>query len=185
MMSASLTILALLALLAQAPAPAPPVNPRTETIAALRALAASARWDELDARVQAFGPDDRIWEPLPPVIYSAAIARQDLPGGIATLSPVANPTAAPSIKAAALIVVGRAYRREGNSDAAIRALEQARDAVPATPQAETATGLIYEIKFLSPGLQAPAIDARARNGRPISLARLRGQSAVLVFWGTT
>ena len=47
MMPLSPAILTLSGLLAQAPALA--VDPRTETIAAVRALAANARWDELAA----------------------------------------------------------------------------------------------------------------------------------------
>jgi len=46
-------------------------------------------------------------------------------------------------------------------------------------------GLIYEIKFLSVGLPAPAVEGQTRSGRTISLASLRGKAVVLVFWGTT
>ena len=35
------------------------------------------------------------------------------------------------------------------------------------------------------GLPAPPISAKARNGRTISLAALRGKPVVLVFWGTS
>ena len=48
-----------------------------------------------------------------------------------------------------------------------------------------AAGLIYEITYLRPGLPAPAINTKARNGRTFDLAALRGKPAVLVFWGTT
>jgi hypothetical protein len=181
------SLIAFLALSATlfAQAPAQNVDSRTATIAALRTLVTDQRWDELDARIESFPPDDPLWERLPPVIYQAGIERNDLPAVIATLSRIANATTSPSIRAAALLVVGRAHRREGNRAAATQALEQARDAVPGAPLAEEAAGVIYEIEHLSPGLLAPPITATARDGGTISPASLRGRPVVLVFWGTT
>ena len=83
------------------------------------------------------------------------------------------------------LIVGRAYRRQGDLAAATRALEAAKGASPGTPYAEEADGLIYEIKVLSVGLPAPAVEGKTRSGRTISLASLRGKAVVLVFWGTT
>ena len=82
-------------------------------------------------------------------------------------------------------MVARAYRRQSDKDAASRALEAAKAAAPRTPFAEEADGLLYEIAHLSIGVPAPPISGTARNGRAISLAALRGQPVVLVFWGTT
>jgi hypothetical protein len=64
-------------------------------------------------------------------------------------------------------------------------LQEAKAAAPGTPYAEEAIGLIYEIEHLAVGMAAPAISAKARNGRTVSLSALRGKPVVLVFWGTT
>ena len=154
------------------------------TVTAVRQLASAKSWDAFDARVESIPPDDPAWERLPQVVYQAGIERKDLPSVIDRLARVAGATTSPAIKASAFIVIGRAYRRQGDLTAATSALERAA-AAPGTPAAEQATGIIYEITHLSPGLQAPPIDARARNGRSISLAALRGRPVVLVFWGTS
>ena len=78
------------------------------------------------------------------------------------------------------------HRRQGDLPAARRTLEEARAAAPGTPQAEEAEGLIYEIKFLSAGLPAPAIAGKPRNARrAISLDSFRGKPVILVFWAST
>jgi hypothetical protein len=151
----------------------------------IRLLTQEKMWNQSDARIESLTADDPAWERLPSVIYSDGVARNDLPPVISRLSRLAASTTQSSIKAAALIVVARAYRRQGDLAAATRALEDAKAAAPDSPSAEEATGLIYEIAHLSPGLPAPPIVAKARNGRTVSLAALRGKPVVLVFWGTT
>ena len=145
----------------------------------------AALWDRADARVESLGFDDPAWERVAAAVYSAGIANKDLPSAIGKLSRAAESTTKPSIKSAALLALGRAYRRQGDNDAAVRSLEAAKAAAPGTPPAEEADGLLYEIAHLSVGLPAPAISAKARNGRTVSLAALRGKPVVLVFWGTT
>jgi hypothetical protein len=154
-------------------------------VEAIRILTQARRWDDVEARAAALPPDDGAWKRLPAVLYEAAIARNDLPSVISRLSQLAESTTEHSIKASALIVVGRAYRRLGDRPAAERSLQRARDAAPGTPSAEQADGLLYEVTHLSPGMPAPPISGRARSGRPVSLAALRGKPVVLVFWGTT
>lgn len=151
----------------------------------IRLLANAKLYDQADARIESLGVDDAAWERLPSVIYSAGIARQDLPSVVARLSRVAASATKPSIKAASLMIVGRVHRRQGDSAAAVRVLQEAKVAAPGTPYAEEATGLIYEIEHLAVGMAAPAISAKARNGRTVSLSALRGKPVVLVFWGTT
>jgi len=165
-------------------APAPAQAPST-TVDAVRALVTAQGWDEIDARIQQVEADDPAWPRLAPVVYQAGIARNDLPWVVERLSHVAATTTNTSIKAASLIIVARAYRRLNNREAATRALETARAAAPATPYAEEATGLIYEIEHLSVGMAAPAFVAKARKGSTVNLAQLRGKPVVLVFWGTT
>ena len=164
--------------------------PRTEAAAlataeAVRLLGRAGLWDRAHARVESLDADDAGWERLPSVIYEAGIARQDLPSAITRLSRAATATSSPSIKAAALVAIGRAYRRQGDNAAATQALETARAAAPGTPRAEEADGLIYEIAHLSPGLLAPPVTGKARNGRTVNLRDYRGRAVVLVFWGTT
>ena len=152
---------------------------------AVRLLVRAELWDRAHARIDSLAVDDPAWPRVAPVVYSEGIAHKDLPYAIEKLSRVAASTPHPSIKAPVLVVVGRVYRRQGDKDAATRALEAAKAAAPGTPVAEEADGLLYEITHLSIGLPAPPISGRARNGRAISLAALRGKPVVLVFWGTT
>lgn len=166
-------------------AQAAPAQDPAATVSAARALVNEQSWTDLDARLAAIPPDDAAWERLPAVVYSAGIARNDLPGVVDRLTRLAAATTSPSIKASALIVIGRAHRRQGDMDAATKALERAKAAAPGSSYAEDAAGLIYEIRYVRPGLTAPSIVTTARDGRAFDLATLRGKPAVLVFWGTT
>ncbi len=152
---------------------------------AVRLLVRAELWDRAHARIDSLAPDDLAWPRVAPVVYSEGIARKDLPYAIEKLSRVAASTSNASIKAPVLVVVARAYRRQGDKDAATRALEAAMAASPGTPVAEEAEGLLYEIAHLSIGLPAPPIAGKARSGRAISLAALRGKPVVLVFWAST
>ena len=155
------------------------------TVEAVRLLSRAELWDRAHARTASIDVDDPAWQRLASVIYEEGVARKDLAYTMATLSATAQSTRVPAIKAAALVILGRAYRRQGDKDAATRSLEAAKVAAPATTYAEEADGLIYEIAHLSVGLQAPAIDATTRDGRRVTLADFRGKPVVLVFWGTT
>ena len=155
------------------------------TVAAARQLVSTKAWAELDHTLATLSPDDPAWEKLPAIIYQGGVTRNDLPWVLDRLSRVAALTSNGSIKASALIAVGRAYRRQGDEGSATRSLEQAKTAAPGTSYAEEAEGLLYDIQHLSVGRPAPPISAKARNGRNISLAALRGKAVVLVFWGTT
>ena len=165
-------------------------DPRTDAgaraaVEAVRLLTQAEMWPRADARVDSLPPDDPAWEGLPWVLYEAGIKRKDLPSVIAKLSRAAESAPKPTTKAAALMIIGRAYRRQGDLAAATRSLEASRAAAPESTYAEESKGIIYEIEYLSPGKAAPAISTSARNGRPVSLAALRGRPVVLVFWGTT
>jgi hypothetical protein len=142
-------------------------------------------WDRVHARIASIGYDDPAWSRLAGAIYSEGIARKDPAYAIASLSRAAASTTTPSIKAAVLVTLGRAHKRAGDLVSATAALEAAKAAAPGSPQAEDADGLIYEIKYLSPGLPAPPVAGRSRNRGPIDLAALRGKAVVLVFWGST
>lgn len=154
-------------------------------VEAVRLLTQAALWSRADARIDSLPLDDPAWEGLPWVLYEAGIQRRDLAAVIGKLSHVAEVAPKDTTKAAALMIVGRAYRRQGDLDAAKRALEASRAAAPASTYAEESKGIIYEIDYLSPGKMAPAISATARGSRRIDLAALRGKPVVLVFWGTT
>jgi len=153
---------------------------------AIRLLGRAELWDRAHARVASLDPDDPAWARVASPIYEEGIARKDLPYTIETLARVATATTTPSIKSSVLLILGRAYRRQGDLAAATRAVEAAKAAaVVGTPAAEEADGLLYEIKYLSVGLPAPPVSGKPRNGRAIDLAALRGKAVVLVFWGTT
>jgi hypothetical protein len=170
----------LFSLLAVQTQPAP-----KDVIDSARALMQAKQWEEFDRRVASVPADDPAWERLPSIVYSAGIARDDLPAVLRRLQLILETTTRPSNRAAALSTTGRVHRQQGERTTAVRALEEARSAAPESRFAEEATGLIYEIEHLSPGLPAPSIDARTRTGQPIALAALRGKAVVLVFWGST
>jgi hypothetical protein len=153
---------------------------------AIRLLIRAELWDRAHARVESLGADDPAWERVPSVIYEEGIARKTFEYTVATLSRTAASTKTASIKSAALVVIGRVHRRQGDLPAATRSLEEARAAAPGTPQAEEADGLIYEIAHLSVGLPAPAVSGKPRNARrAITLDSFRGKPIVLVFWAST
>jgi hypothetical protein len=155
------------------------------TAEAVRLLLRAELKERALARVASVDVDDPSWEKLSSAIYEDGAARKDLGYTLATLTRVSQSSSRATNKAATLIVLGRAYRRQGDKDAANGALEQAKAAAPGSPYATEAEGLLYEIKYLSVGVAAPPIKAKARNGRAIDLAALRGKPVVLVFWGTT
>jgi hypothetical protein len=152
---------------------------------AVRLLVRAELWDRAHARIDSLAADDPVWPRVAPVVYQEGIARKDLPYTIDKLARIAGSTPNASIKAPLLVIVARAYRRQGDKEAATRALEAAKAAAPGTPAAEEADGLIYEIAHLSLGLPAPPISGTTRSGRAISLATLRGKPVVLVFWAST
>jgi hypothetical protein len=123
---------------------------------------------------------------VPSVLYEEGIARKNFEYTLATLSRVAASTQTASNKSAALLVIGRVHRRQGDLAAATRSFEEARAAAPGTPQAEEADDLIYEVAHLSVGMRAPAISGKPRNARrAITLDAFRGKPIVLVFWAST
>jgi len=165
--------------------------PRSEagTIAAVEAIRLLNRaelWDNAHARVASLDADDPAWQRVPSLLYEEGIARKRVDDTIATLSRTIASTTVAANKAAALVVIGRVHRRQGDLPAATRSLEDARAAAPGTPQAEEADGLIYEIKYLTVGLPAPAIAGKPRNARrSITLDSFRGKPVLLVFWAST
>jgi hypothetical protein len=164
-------------------------NSEAGTIAAIEAIRLLIRaelWDRAHARTESLDADDKAWERVPSALYEEGIARKSFEYTVATLSRTAAATKTPSIKSAALLVIGRVHRRQGDLPAATRSLEAARAAAPGTPQAEEADGLIYEVAHLSIGLPAPAISGKPRNARrAITLDSFHGKAVVLVFWAST
>lgn len=153
---------------------------------AIRLLVRAQLWDRAHEAVAKLDLNDPAWQRVPAVIYDEGIARKNFDYAMATLSRTAASTTTPSVKAAALVIVGRINRRQGDLPAATRALAEARAAAPGTPQADEADDLIYEIEHLTLGLPAPPLSGTPRNGRrPISLESFRGKPIVLVFWAST
>jgi hypothetical protein len=155
-------------------------------VEAIRLLIRAELWDRAHARVESLGVDDPAWERVPTALYEEGIARKSFENTVAILSRTAASTKTPSIRSAALLVIGRVHRRQGDLPAATRSLEEARAAAPGTALAAEADGLIYEIEHLSIGLPAPAIAGKPRNARrSITLESFRGKPVVLVFWAST
>lgn len=165
--------------------------PRSEaaTVAAVEALRLLIRaelWDSAHARVASLDADDPAWERVSATVYEEGIARKSYDYTLATLRQIASSTKTPSIKSAALVVIGRVHRRQGDLPGATRSLDEARAAAPGTPQAAEADRLIYDIEHFSVGLPAPAVSGKPRNARrAITLDSFRGKPIVLVFWAST
>jgi hypothetical protein len=156
------------------------------TVEAIRLLMRAELWDRAHARVDSVDVNDSAWERMPSVLYyDDGSGGRDFAYAVAKLTQTVASTTIPSIKSSALLALGRIQRRQGDNAAAIRSLENAIDAAPGTPSAAEADGIIYEITYLSIGLPAPVISAKARNGRTLDLAALRGKPVVLLFWGST
>ena len=154
-------------------------------VEAIRMLVRAELWDPARSRIDALDVDEPAWERVPSAVYDIGIARKDLPYTIEKLSRIAASTTKSQTRSAALLIIGRAYRRQGDLAAATRSLEEAKSAAPTSLYAEEADGVLYEIAHLSKGVQAPAISGKPRNGRAVNLAAFRGKPVVLVFWGTT
>jgi hypothetical protein len=156
------------------------------TVEAIRQLVREELWDRAHVRVESLDASDAAWERVASVLYEEGIARKDFSYTSATLTQVAASTTTPTIKSAALLVLGRMHRRQGDLGAATRTLEEVKTAAPGSPSAEEADGLIYEIAHLSVGLAAPPISGKPRNGRGlVSLETFHGKPVVLVFWAST
>lgn len=138
--------------------------------------------DAAHARVAALSRDDTAWERLAAYLYYEAVDRKDFAYAVGKLSEVASGTSSAPIKAAALVALGRAYRRQGDGPSAVTSLEAAQAAAPEAPTAREAASLLYDIANLSIGLTAPAFSGATRDGRRITLDSLRGSAVVLVFW---
>jgi hypothetical protein len=155
-------------------------------IEAIRLLVRAALWERAHGRVESLDADDPAWVRVPSVVYEEGVARKSFDYTVATLSRIAAATKTPTNKAAALLIIGRVHRRQGDLPAATRAFEEARAAAPGSPQAEEADNLVYEVAHLSIGLRAPAIAGTPRNARrAITLDSYRGKAVVLVFWAST
>jgi hypothetical protein len=153
---------------------------------AIRLLIRADLSERAHGRVESLDVDDPAWQRVPSVLYEEGVARKNFEYTIATLSRTASSTKTASNKSAALLVIGRVHRRQGDLAAAARTFEEGRAAAPGTPQAEEAEGLIYEVAHLSVGLPAPPISGKPRNGRrAITLESFRGKAVVLVFWAST
>ena len=155
------------------------------TAEAIQLLIRAELWDLVRERVNAVGVNDHAWERLSRYLWYDASARKDYARATETFKQVADGTSIASNKAAALLSLGRVQRAQGETAAAVKSLESARDAAPGGMAAEEAAALLYDIANLSIGLQAPAFSATALDGRVISLASLRGRVVAMVFWGST
>jgi hypothetical protein len=165
-------------------------HPGTEAAAratadAIRLLVRGQFWEQAHARTGVVAVDDPAWERLSSAIYEEGSTRKDFAYTIATLSKVAATSTRPTIKAAVLLDVGRARRRQGDMAAAKESLEASRSAAPGSASSEEADRVLYEITHLSVGLPAPIFSAKGRNGKIVDLAAFRGRPVVLVFWSTT
>jgi hypothetical protein len=155
------------------------------TADAIRLLVRGEFWDEAHARIDTVGVDDPAWERLSAALYEEGSTRKDFAYTIATLSKVAATTTSPTNQAAVLLDIGRAQRRQGDVAAATKSFEAARSAAPGSVSSTEADGVLYEIAHLSLGLPAPTFSTKARNGKTVDLAALKGRAVVLVFWATT
>lgn len=152
---------------------------------AIQSLIREKKFDEAHAKADALSLDDPAWERLSAYLYYEASSRKDFAYLLSKLPAVASGNGRPSAKAAALVALGRTYRRDGKSEQAVASLEAAESAAPGSNPSLEARALLYDIRTLSIGLPAPAFSATDRSGRTISLDTLRGKVAVLLFWGST
>jgi hypothetical protein len=155
------------------------------TAEAIQLLLRAELWNDARARVDALAADDLAWQRLAAYLYYDASARKEYSYAAGTLTRVAAAATVAPVKSAALLALGRLQRRQGETAAAVKSLEAARDAAPGSASADDAEGLLYDIANLSIGLKAPAFSATTRDGRAISLDALRGRAVAIVFWGST
>ncbi len=79
---------------------------------------------------------------------------------------------------------GMANWRKGHNEKAKALFQQIIKDYPATTYVEFAKGNIYEFEQLNVGQRAPAFAATLTNGKPVSLADLKGKPVLLVYWAS-
>jgi hypothetical protein len=165
-------------------------NPGTEAAAvataeAIQLLLRAELSDQAHAKADSLSADDLAWVRLSAYLYYEASWRKNYSYLVNRLSDVSARTNDGTVKSAALVALGRAYRRQGDMPLAVRTLESARAAAPESAPANEADGLLYDIAHLSLGLQAPAFSGTTPDGRTVTLDGLRGKAVALVFWAST
>lgn len=155
------------------------------TAEAIQLLIRAELFDRAHALADSLSSDDAAWVRLSSYLYYEASGRKDYSYAVTKLSDVAARSRVATIKSAALLAVGRAHRRQGDTALAVRTLEAARDAAPGSPSANESEGLLYDIAHLSIGLQAPAFSGLSPDRKVITLDSLRGKAVAMVFWGST
>jgi hypothetical protein len=155
------------------------------TAEAIQLLLRAELWDQAHAKADSLAADDLAWVRLPAYLYYEASARKDYTYLVNRLSDISTRTNDATVKSAALVALGRAYRRQGEVALAVKTLESAHAAAPESAPAHEAVGLLYDIAHLSVGLQAPAFSGTTPDGRTITLDSLRGKAVAIVFWGST
>lgn len=165
-------------------------NPGTEAAAlataeAIQLLLRAELSDQAHAKADSLSADDLAWVRLSAYFYYEASGRKDYSYLVNRLSDVSARTNDATVKSAALVALGRAYRREDDMPLAIKTLEAARAAAPESGSANEADGLLYDIAHLSLGLQAPGFSGTTPDGSTMTLESLRGHAVALVFWAST
>jgi hypothetical protein len=165
-------------------------NPGTEAAAvataeAIQLLLRAELSDQAHAKADSLSADDLAWVRLSAYLDYEASWRKNYSYLVNRLSDVSARTNDGTVKSAALVALGRAYRRQGDMPLAVRTLESARAAAPESAPANEADGLLYDIAHLSLGLQAPAFSGTTPDGRTVTLDGLRGKAVALVFWAST
>jgi hypothetical protein len=165
-------------------------HPGTEAAAvataeAIQLLLRAELSDQAHTKADSLGADDLAWVRLSGYLYYEASWRKDYSYLVNRLSDVSARTNDATVKSAALVALGRAYRRQGDVTLAVQTFESARAAAPESATANEANALLYDIAHLSLGLQAPAFSGTTPDGRTVTLDSLRGKAVAIVFWGST
>jgi hypothetical protein len=103
---------------------------------------------------------------------------------IDTLGRLARESKVDATRWTALLVMGQIQLAAKMPADAKASFDRVIQSAPDSDIAIEAKGLLYELEHLQPGMLAPLFTAESVDGKPVSLASLRGKTVLLNFWAS-
>jgi tetratricopeptide (TPR) repeat protein len=153
--------------------------------AAIRMLLRAERFTQANSWADQLAPDDPAWEEVFPHLQNAANTRNDHSYVLNKLKELLGDPRSEKLRPGLYFYLGQAHKWAGDNEAGIAAYETVLQLAPGTAWARGARASIEELQVLAIGKPAPAVSARTREGRDISLYDFRGKAVLLIFWAST
>jgi tetratricopeptide (TPR) repeat protein len=156
----------------------------TATAESLRYQVQAGQFAEALSRVDSLSPDDTAWGDLLIVLRDAAERKGDDAIFLSRARALLARTDDKPLRARIQYNIGRVHQLAGRDGEAIAAFQAAVAEGDKLEYAKVASGRIYDLTKLRIGQPAPDFSVTALSGKTISLASLRGHTAVFVYWAS-